>query len=136
KGRLDAVKIYTQALKLELANTRMATEAMGKLLLEEQKRTKDLRAIEKQEEQYREDLARNKLLFDAITKRVDEVSILKDFAGGFEAETIAPAEAGVRVAPKPVLVFSIAVLLGLLGGFVLAYTAELADQSFRSPEEI
>src|SRR5262249_38358696 len=118
-SRLDAVKIYIQALKLELENTRLASVAMEKLLKEEHRRTKELRSIEKQDEAYRTEIARTQLLFDAISKRLDEVSLLKSFSGGYEAETIAPAEAGVKVSPRAALVFGGFALLGLIVGFGL-----------------
>jgi capsular exopolysaccharide synthesis family protein len=56
--------------------------------------------------------------------------------GGYEAEIIAPPGPGLKVAPRPLLVFTAAILLGLLAGFGLATMAELSDQSFRTPEEI
>ncbi len=134
--RTDPVKTHLQSLKLELENTRMAAETLAKLLQEEQRKAEPLRGFEKKGESYRTEIARSQQLFDAVAKRLDEVSILKNFAGGFEAEIIAPAEVGTKVAPKPLSVFAGALLLGLLAGFGLSYLAELSDQSFRTPEEI
>jgi capsular exopolysaccharide synthesis family protein len=135
-GRLDPVRTHLQALKLELENTRMAAGAVGKLLQEEQKKAESQRGFEKQDEAYRMEIARSQHLFDAIAKRLDEVSILKDFAGGFEAEVISPPRVGAKVYPTALTAFGCATVLGLLVGFGLAYLAELSDQSFRTPEEI
>jgi capsular exopolysaccharide synthesis family protein len=135
-GRLDMVKTHIQSLKLEADNAHMAAEALSKLLEEEQRKAKNQRAFEQQGESYRLDIARSQQLFDAIAKRVDEVSILKNFVGGYEADTIAPPQVGRKVYPQPLLVFTAAAILGLLAGIGLAYLTELSDQSFRTPEEI
>lgn len=133
---VDPVKTHIQSLKLELENTRMAAETLGKLLQAEYRKAEPLRSFEKRDESYRTEIARSQQLFDAVAKRLDEVSILKNFAGGYDAETIAPASVGMKVAPKPLIVFASALMMGLLAGFGLAYLAELSDHSFRTPEEI
>jgi capsular exopolysaccharide synthesis family protein len=135
-GTADPVKTHVQSLKLELENTRMAMEALGKLVQEEQRKAQSLRSFEQLDESMRTEIARSQLLFGAIAKRLDEVSILKNFAGGYEAETIAPPEVGGKVYPKPLVVFATAIMLGILAGFGLVYAAERSDQSFRNPEEI
>jgi capsular exopolysaccharide synthesis family protein len=133
---IDPVKTHLQTLKLELENTRMGTEALGELLKTEQKVANGARGYEKRDEAYRAEIGQSQQLFDAITKRLNEVSILQNFSGGYEAETISPPGVGGQVYPKPTLVFGVAFMLGLLSGCGLAYLAELSDQSFRTPEEI
>jgi polysaccharide biosynthesis transport protein len=133
---LDPVKIYMQTLKLELEHTRMASVSLTKLLQQEQRDTEKQRIYEKRDDAYRLEIFRSQQLFDAVTKRLDEVSILQNFAGGYQAEIIAPPMRGSKVHPRPLAVFAPALLLGLFLGFVLAYLAELSDQSFRTPEEI
>jgi len=133
---IDPVKTYIQSLKLELENTRIAAETLGRLLQEEQRKAGPLLSDEKKAEAYLTEIETSKQLFNTVRKRLDEVSILKDFAGGYEAELIAPPQVGVKVAPRPLIIFTAAVMLGLLAGLGLAYLAELSDQSFRTPEEI
>ncbi len=135
-SRLDPVAVHIQTLKLELENTKTTAATLASLLKHEQSDAKESRSAEKQDESYRAEILRSQMLFDAVSKRLDEVSILKNFAGGYEAETIAPAAVGLKVYPRPTLVFATALVLGLLAGFGLAYVAELSDHSFRAPEEV
>jgi capsular exopolysaccharide synthesis family protein len=133
---MEPLKNYIAGLKLDLENTHMALLALAEVLKAEQQEAKQMRAMETKDEAYRLEIARSQQLFDAISKRLDEVSMLKNFAGGYEAETIAPARPGRLVYPQPLLVLCAALILGLLAGSGLAYLAELSDQSFRTPEEI
>jgi capsular exopolysaccharide synthesis family protein len=132
----EPLRNYVEGLKLDLENTRLAVQALAGVIKTEQLEAKQMRGLEKKDEAYRVEIARSQVLFDAVAKRLDEVSILKNFTGGYEAETIAPARPGRLVYPQPVLVFCAALILGLLVGAALAYLAELSDQSFRTPEEI
>jgi capsular exopolysaccharide synthesis family protein len=133
---IDPVESHIQALRLEVEYVRMASDSLAKLLLKAHQDAKPMRSLEIQNESYNTELARNKQLFDAIAKRLDEVSILKNANGGYDAETINPPATGAKVAPLAITVFASAILLGLLGGFGMAYLAEVSDHSFRTPEEI
>ncbi len=135
-GSVDPVKAHVAALKLEVASTQEMADALKKGFDEEQRQSKPMLTDEQKDEALSEEIARSKQLFDAIAKRVEEVSILKNFTGGFEAETIAPPSVEGKVYPRPFQVFGTAAIMGLLAGFALAYLAERADQSFRTPEEV
>ncbi|HEY7328455.1 MAG TPA: polysaccharide biosynthesis tyrosine autokinase [Gemmataceae bacterium] len=132
----DPLTSHLQALKLELEYLRTASETTAKLLQKAHKQAKPLLALERMNELHRNDLGRHEHLFDAIAKRLDEVSILQNIDGGFEAEVINAPGIGTKVAPKAAVVFPCAIFLGLLAGLGLAYMAEISDQSFRTPEEI
>jgi capsular exopolysaccharide synthesis family protein len=56
--------------------------------------------------------------------------------GGFEAQVIAEPGPGAQVEPRPVPIFTMALLLGLAGGIALAWVAEATDRSFRTPDEV
>ncbi len=133
---LDPVESHVQALKLELEYIRKTADTLDKMLVKAHEEAKPLHSLEIKNESYRTDIARSQQLFDAIAKRLDEVSILKNVEGGYEAEIINPPGVGAKVAPKALSVFASALLLGLLLGVSLAYLAEISDQSFRTPEEI
>jgi len=130
------MKTHIQALKLELENTRMVEESLRKLLSEEVQKARPLRALERRDELYRMEIGRSQQLFEALAKRLDEISILKNVTTGYEAQVISPPDVGVKVAPRALFVLPPSLLLGLLAGFCLAYLAEISDQSFRTPEEI
>lgn len=57
-------------------------------------------------------------------------------AGGFDAKVITEPGLGYQVAPVLMQCLLAGAMLGLVAGAGLGYLAELADQSFRSPEEI
>src|SRR5450432_1518997 len=54
----------------------------------------------------------------------------------FSAETIQPATMAMKVEPRLFVIMVLSSIFGLLGGFGLAYLADMTDKSFRSPEEI
>jgi len=54
----------------------------------------------------------------------------------FSAETIQPATMASKVEPRLFVIMVLSSIFGLLGGFGLAYLADMTDKSFRSPEEI
>jgi capsular exopolysaccharide synthesis family protein len=87
------------------------------------------------EETIRDEIARGQQLYDGIIKRLQEVNIVKDF-GGYYARIITPPSYGRQVEPRALPIFSVAIFLGTLGGFGLAYLADWSDKSFRTPEEI
>jgi capsular exopolysaccharide synthesis family protein len=132
---LDPVQAHLQALRRERDDAKNAAAALANLLAQEQEQAKELIGYENQDDAFRKEISRSQQLFDSVSKRLQEVNLLKEF-GGFEAQVIAPAGPGKIVSPKPVPIFSIAAFLGLLAGFALAYLAELSDHSFRTPEEI
>ena len=129
------MQAHVQFLKLELEDTQMAAKTLSEMSRQEQQRARELGSLEQKDAAFIRDIGQIKDLLDPIKKRVQEVSIL-NFVGGYEAETIAPPAVGTKIYPKPTLIFSLAAFLGLLAGFGLAYLAELADHSFRTPEEI
>jgi polysaccharide biosynthesis transport protein len=131
----DAVDIYVQSLKLELAQILLEEQSLAQLFDREKLETKNQIQDEIQDETYRTNIARTQQLYDGVIKRLQEIDLVRDL-GGYEARPIFPALAGLKVEPKPFPIFSVSVFLGLLGGLGLAYLAEITDKSFRTPEEI
>lgn len=70
-----------------------------------------------------------------LDERRRQIELMKQSAL-FEARTINPAVAGVKVYPVLLQCLMLAGALGLAGGGGLAYLAELTDKSFQSPDDI
>jgi capsular exopolysaccharide synthesis family protein len=131
----DPVPPYIEALKRELASLTISEKGLTELLENEQREARPLLNYELEDTKRRNEMERVKVLYEAIIKRVQEMDFTKDF-GGYDGQVISPAGGAARVAPKPLIIFPAAVLVGILAGVGLAYVVELSDKSFRDPAEI
>jgi capsular exopolysaccharide synthesis family protein len=129
------VEQHIQVLRQKLDQVVSLEEMVARLLDREHAEAKRLADYEIQDEAFRTGIALGKQMYEALSKRLQDVNLVKG-VGGYDVETIVPPAAGRQVAPQALLVFPLAALLGALGGLGLAYLAEAKDQGFRSPAEI
>jgi capsular exopolysaccharide synthesis family protein len=132
---VDPVAAYVKGLRQEQASVDLARQSLARLAGEEQKKTKELRRYEDEDEEYRTEISQTHALWDQTIKRLQEINVVRDF-GGYSVQTISSPGAGGRVGAPAVQTLLAGGVLGLLLGFGLAYLADIADKSFRSPEEI
>lgn len=132
----DPVQEHRQALMQELEGLKTSEQALSRFLRQEQAEAQKLFNQEKQDDAYRKDISRGQQLFESVLKRLDEVNLLKELGGGYDARCIAPAEPGSPIASKSIPIFGVAALLGLLGGLGLAYAAAFSDRSFHSAADV
>ncbi|HEV3203250.1 MAG TPA: polysaccharide biosynthesis tyrosine autokinase, partial [Gemmataceae bacterium] len=135
KRAKELVELYIESLKQELVDTTRAEENLAELFARESSEARKLTKFEVEDEEYRNAIGRMQQLFNGIVKRLQDVDLLTNF-GGYDARIIRPAGNGLKVSPKAILIFPMALFLGLLVGGGLAYMADIRDKSFRSPEEI
>jgi capsular exopolysaccharide synthesis family protein len=131
----DPVAVYVRALKQERSAIEMAEQLLAERIKGEYEQAKRLAVYQSREEAFRDDMARGQQLYDGIIKRLQELNIVRDF-GGYYARVITPPSGGRQIEPRASSIISVALFLGLLGGFGLAYLADITDKSFRTPEEI
>jgi polysaccharide biosynthesis transport protein len=135
----EAVQEAIQAHVAHLRQKRDYIQTVERLLAaaydKEHAEARTLTSYEVKEEHLRNDVMRTQNLYDALIRRLQDVSLVKE-AGGYNARIITPPLLGRKVAPKGIIVFPLAGLLGLLAGIGLVYLAEVGDQSFRSPDEV
>jgi capsular exopolysaccharide synthesis family protein len=132
----DLLQAEISMLRHDLEELDKREKRLLELAGEASNSAKSLVESEIRDEILRADLMRKRQLFDAIVGRLNEISLIKDF-GGYVTEVIAPVEVPVRpVAPIPLLVMGIGAVLGLLFGSGLAYVVDIADRTFRNPEEV
>jgi succinoglycan biosynthesis transport protein ExoP len=128
------LEFFQQYLKQQLHQIEMSEGLLAELFKEEYDRAKSLTSFEIEDEGFRTDIARSQKLYDSIIKRLQDIDLVKD--GGYDAKTISPPVLGKKVHPSGLIIFPAALFLGALGGFGLAYLAEMLDQGFHSVEEV
>lgn len=131
----DPVELHIQYLKQQINHSRISEKMFTDLLENEQAEARKLTQYELQDEAFRNDIMRTQQLYTGVVKRLQDTDLVKGY-GGFVAQTISPAGSTKKVSPSAILVFPMALFLGLCGGVGLAWLAEISDKSFRSPEEI
>lgn len=133
----EELEQYVQALKRDIKVNKINEESLTKLVEEESKTSGAMVKAEIEDGFKLQDLADTRQLYAGVLKRLEEVHLVKDKdVGGYQAKKISPPGAGWKVGPNPVPIFTTALILGLFGGFGLAYVADMTEQSFRNPEDI
>jgi succinoglycan biosynthesis transport protein ExoP len=122
-------------MKQQLQEIQRSQQAQQELFGEELKAAKKVFPYETQDETFKRQIDRSYFLYDNLLRQLADLDILSN-EGGYNAQILAQPQPGEKVSPKPYLVFPIALFLGLLCGFGVGYLAEMADKSFRGPEEI
>lgn len=134
--RIEArLESQVEALRQELELLKTANVAIDGLLEKETKKARDLESTEMRDEGYRNDIARTAKVLDQTLKRLEEIN-LNQGSGGFSTQLISEPGVGGKVSPIAWQVIFSGLMLGLLAGVGGAYLLDLADKSFRTPEEI
>ena len=89
-------------------------------------------AYEIKDENMRHDIRRTSQLFEGVVKRLEEVSLLKDY-GQMKIRVLSEPGPGWQVAPIMSRILGLGVTLGFFAGCGFAFVIELADKRFRSP---
>jgi polysaccharide biosynthesis transport protein len=129
------VDLRLSKIKQELADSERSLKSLNVLYREEMNEAKRAFPVERQEASYQRAIKRNQLLFDNINQRLRELNVVSN-SRGFETQIITPPTEPEKVAPRGSMILPLSLFLGLLFGSGLAYLAEVADKSFRSPEDV
>lgn len=132
---VDFLALFIQSLKEELKIGDQKLAELDNLFAQEREAARTMSVEKLADEQYRAEIERMKEMFNQVIKRLQEINLLKDYSG-ISTRLIAAPQMGEQVKPKLAVALPIAGVLGLFVGFGLAYLAEIADKSFRSPEQI
>ena len=90
---------------------------------------------ELEEANRKNELQRLSNLFNELTMQISEIQVNSGM-GGVSAQVLSPAKHGSLVYPVVSKFLSLGGFLGAFVGLVLGYIVEVADRSFRKPEEI
>jgi len=127
--------VYLQSLREELLTADERLRQLDVLFENEREAAKAMATQQVKDETFRNDIARTQQLFDGVVKRLEEINLVQD-NDGYKAQVISPASTGEQIAPDLSRIVTLASILGMFGGLALGYLRELADKSFRSPEEL
>lgn len=120
---IDPVKLHVELLKQKLHHVKVAEGLLEGVLKAEQDEARTLAVYEIQNDAFRTRIAMNQQLYEALTKRLNEVSLIRN-VGGYHIELLEPPSIGKRVAPSMALALAIGALAGLGLGLALACRAE------------
>jgi capsular exopolysaccharide synthesis family protein len=132
---VDPVEAYRLFCKQELQHLEISDQYLGELYQKEHTRARELTTFEVEDEGYRTAIERQQRLYDTVIKQLQQLDLAKDL-GGYDARVIAPPGPGKKIRPNALVLLPGAAFLGLLGGFGLAFLAEIRDKRLRSAEEI
>jgi uncharacterized protein involved in exopolysaccharide biosynthesis len=116
-------KLKIELLKQELDELKLTERSLATLFDEEKKGVSASYLHEIQDDTHRKAIERDRLLYDGILNRLKETSSVRDF-GGYNTQVIGPALHGRLALRKYLLIFGLAVFVGLFGGLAWAYLLE------------
>ena len=131
----DFLAIYVESLRQELKVEEEKRREYDALFQQEREAAKALAGFQLADESYRNEIARMKQMFNGVIKRLEEINLVKDY-GGINTQVMSPPGIGRQVQPKLALILMVSGVLGLLAGLGLGYVVDVADNSFRGPDDI
>ncbi len=132
---VDVVSAYLNRLNLDLATLRQEKEEARALIASETEKSKALQTDVARNDNFKEEISRLRDMHSELRQRLKDVNLVQGYEGR-RAAIIAPASVASQVGPDFVKIMTIGSVLGLLAGFGLACLIELADKSFRSPDDL
>lgn len=129
------VMLYERLLQHDLDEMSSRETELVTYINGEQAKAKELIKFELEETSQRRGMERTQALYAAVVDRVREINLLKDY-GGFITKLLSPPRIGEKSWPNIPILLALGALVGLLGGTGVAVVAELADRSFRGPQDI
>lgn len=133
--KTDFLSIYLNSLRHELNLLEEQRAQFQVLSNAEEAAAKGLREYEHQRTNYERRIARETSLFDDVQQQMRDTELPTDF-GGVTASILTDARHGALVYPKLSQFLAMGTFLGGFAGLVLGYLVEVADRSFRKPEDI
>jgi succinoglycan biosynthesis transport protein ExoP len=131
----DFLTIYIQSLKEELLIIDKQQSEVLKLAEFHDKLAKELVQEEMTDQLMQREIERLQKLFDESTNKISEIQVNSGM-GGVVAQILQPARHGYLVYPVISSFLGMGGFLGAFAGLVLGYLVEMADRSFRKPEDI
>lgn len=135
RPRGDVVANYIESLRHEIDALQSKQKELDDLFEQERTAAKSLLSFEIQDEGFRNDIQRTQLLFNGVVKRLDEMSLVKNY-GAYKTSIISTPALGSFVGPIMTKYLIIGSLLGVFVGYGLAYVLEVNDRGFRDPDEV
>jgi succinoglycan biosynthesis transport protein ExoP len=132
---LDFIAVYLQSLRQQLQSIAAERDALETQAAEAERLARALSNDENEDRSRRSEIDRLTKLFDAASTNVTERKVNVDM-GGVKALVLQPARHGSLIFPSLSKFLSMGAFLGGFIGLVLGYLVEMADKSFRKPEDV
>lgn len=131
----DFLMVYLQSLSQELQILEKQQLDLMTLATQEETLARNLMQEEIEDRNMKNEMERLSKLFDGTTLQISEIKVNAGM-GGVTAQVLAPAKHGILVHPILTQFLGMGGFLGALAGLAIGYLVEMADRSFRKPEEI
>ncbi len=132
---LDFIAVYLQSLRQQLQSIATERDALEAQAAEAERLARALGNDENEDRSRRSEIERLTKLFDAASSSVTERKVNVDI-GGVKALVLQPAHHGRLIFPSLSQFLGLGAFLGGFVGLVLGYVVEMADKSFRKPEDV
>ncbi len=131
----DFIAVYAQSLRQQMQTITRERIDLETQAAEAERLARALGNDENEDRTRRNEIARLTTLFDNASSNVSETKVNADM-GGVKAQILTPARHGYLVYPSLSQFLSMGAFLGGFLGLVLGYLVEIADRSFRKPEDV
>lgn len=131
----DFIAIYLESLRQQMQRIARESQDLETQAAEAERLARALGNDENEERTRRNEIDRLTTLFDNASSNVSETKVNAEM-GGVKAQVLAPARHGGLVYPSLSQFLSMGAFLGGFLGLVLGYLVEIADKSFRKPDEV
>lgn len=135
KPRVDLLTVYLNSLRQDINIIKKGQEALKELSDHEENSAKALRSYVHQRANFQRQISRETSLFEDVQQQIRATELPTNF-GGVTASTLTDARHGVHVYPSLTQFVGMGAFLGAFMGLALGYIVEIADRSFRKPEDI
>jgi polysaccharide biosynthesis transport protein len=132
---LDFTAVYLQSLRQQLQTIATERDALEIQAAEAERLARALSNDENEDRSRKSEIDRLTKLFDAASTNVTVRKVNVDM-GGVKALVLQPAHHGSLVFPSLSKFLSMGAFLGGFIGLALGYLVEMADRSFRKPEDL
>ena len=131
----DFIAVYLQSLRQQLQTISRERQDLETQAAEAERLARALGNDENEDRTRRNEIDRLTKLFDNASSNVSETKVNAEMSG-VKAQILTPARHGGLVYPSLSQFLSMGAFLGGFLGLVLGYLVEIADRSFRKPEDV
>jgi polysaccharide biosynthesis transport protein len=131
----DFLTVYLQSLHEELRIIERQQSDLKILATNEEAQARTLMQEEIEDTNRKNEMERLSKLFNETTLQISEIQVNAGM-GGITASILSPAQPGYLIYPVRTSFLGMGGFLGAMVGLVLGYLVEVADRSFRKPEDV
>jgi hypothetical protein len=125
---LDPISLHLETLRQKLQHLQNSDKLLAEVFKNEQDDARRLAAFEIENEAFRARIALNQSMYESLSKRINEVGLVRN-VGGYQIEMLEAPAIGKRVAPSMMLALAIGAAIGIGLGFGAACVVESRKDS-------